>query len=339
MRESARLTIETPKLTRGWGARNRGLAMEHVKRMRSSARAFLAGLIDYAGLFPPAGLEMEPAARNYAAFRKGGDAWMLSRFICPASRLVELDVLADELFTGSAPWSFSVLPSAPGSEVLAASLPRDLETIGRFRDRHGDRVRPDLLEIRLSPASGDTPERLVSLIAEGPVPIASVFFEAAAGPAWRTRAAALIEQLAGREGAGFKMRCGGVIAEAYPDVDDVAFALTMCQRHGVAFKATAGLHHPLRHYREDLDIYEHGFLNLFGAGILLDTCGISEDETRRILSDSDVANFRFDETAFRYRGLVVSSEAITAARSRAVISFGSCSFDEPRADLRHLGIL
>ncbi len=307
--------------------------------MRSSAKAFLGGLIDYAGLFPPAGLEMEPAARNYAAYRQGGDAWMLSHFICPVSRLGELDALAGELFTGSEPWSLSLLPSAPGSAGLAASLARDLETIRRFREGHGDRVRPELLEIRLSPASGDTPERLMSRIAEGPVPIPSVFFEAAAGPAWRDRAATLIEQLAGRNGAGFKMRCGGVTAEAYPDVEDVAFALTMCRRHGVALKATAGLHHPLRVYRGDLDVYEHGFLNLFGAGILLDSCGIDEDETRRILSDTEAANFRFDENAFRYREFVVPSKAITAARSRAVISFGSCSFDEPRADLRRLGIL
>jgi hypothetical protein len=37
----------------------------------SSLRAFLAGIIDYAGLFPPAALEMSSAVHAYAEHRSG----------------------------------------------------------------------------------------------------------------------------------------------------------------------------------------------------------------------------------------------------------------------------
>ena len=55
-----------------------------------SVIALLDALIDYAGLFPPAGLGMREAVRNYATNREGPYSWALARFICPASRLREL---------------------------------------------------------------------------------------------------------------------------------------------------------------------------------------------------------------------------------------------------------
>ena len=51
--------------------------------------ALLDGLIDYAGLFPPAKLPMGDAVRNYAAYLRSEHEWMLGRFICPVSRLEE----------------------------------------------------------------------------------------------------------------------------------------------------------------------------------------------------------------------------------------------------------
>ena len=50
------------------------------------------GLIDYAGLFPPAALAMDDAVGRYARPTGAGrDAWMLGRFIVPASRLGEFE--------------------------------------------------------------------------------------------------------------------------------------------------------------------------------------------------------------------------------------------------------
>jgi hypothetical protein len=42
------------------------------------------------------------------------------------------------------------------------------------------------------------------------------------------------------------------------------------------------------------------------------------------------------ETGFSWKGYYATTEAIRSARQVVVTSFGSCSFDEPRDDLRGL---
>src|SRR5688500_16711219 len=80
-------------------------------------RAFLAELIDDAGLFPPASLSMDAAVEQHVASRAGPFHWMLGRFICPASRLPELakHLVADER------WRLSVIADLPPAETSAAT--------------------------------------------------------------------------------------------------------------------------------------------------------------------------------------------------------------------------
>src|SRR5271154_2009055 len=67
-----------------------------------SAAALLRGLIDYAGLFPPASCGMATAVANYEAYLRSEDAWMLGRFIVPVARLGEVEQ------------AVGALPHAPG---------------------------------------------------------------------------------------------------------------------------------------------------------------------------------------------------------------------------------
>ena len=69
--------------------------------MQAPVQEFLANIIDYAGLFPPAKLPMEEAFANYLRYRSGAMSWMLSRFICPARRLEEVQVLSRNLPEGA----------------------------------------------------------------------------------------------------------------------------------------------------------------------------------------------------------------------------------------------
>ena len=79
----------------------------------AALRTLVAGVVDYAGLFPPAGLDMPAAVRHYAECRVGDDAWMLGRFVVQAARLDE--------------WE-SAVAALPHSEALpwngARSFPR-----------------------------------------------------------------------------------------------------------------------------------------------------------------------------------------------------------------------
>lgn len=62
--------------------------------MRDDARrALLERLIDHAALFPPASMGMDEALAEDRAARASAWSWMVDRFVCPASRLGELDGL------------------------------------------------------------------------------------------------------------------------------------------------------------------------------------------------------------------------------------------------------
>ena len=81
-----------------------------------SLRALLHGLIDYAGLFPPARLDMQSAVANYARYLEGNRAWMLGRFVVPSSRLEEFERAAAALLPkvrDVEPWALALLGEDP----------------------------------------------------------------------------------------------------------------------------------------------------------------------------------------------------------------------------------
>jgi hypothetical protein len=178
----------------------------------AALRALLERLIDHAALFPPAAMPMEEALSEDRAARESDYAWMIDRFVCPASKLGELDGL-----------------DAPVSVVLDAELDSPAAAI----------------ELRLSEPKPDpreligTAERLRGLSPE-------VYFELLLAERWRDDVPAAIGSVAA-VGGRVKLRCGG---ELVPSIEQVALVLAACREAGVVMKATAGLHHPLRRGEE-----------------------------------------------------------------------------------------
>jgi hypothetical protein len=160
----------------------------------------------------------------------------------------------------------------------------------------------------------------------------NIFWEASADAATKT-----IEALAG-SGVGFKLRTGGVTADAFPTGAQIARALVTAARHRVPIKFTAGLHHPILKFHDSVGTKMHGFLNVLGAGVLAAEHRWSEAQTQEMLAEEDAASFVFDEEMFRWRDWKISTAQITQRR-QLVTSLGSCSFDEPCEDLRALGLL
>lgn len=244
-----------------------------------SLRTLLTGLIDYAGLFPPAALTMQDAVRNYARYRHGELAWALGKFVVQQERAKEVP----------AEFPLSILGI---DEVKAASVD-DLEAIAN--NAHGRIVYVEITDL------------------------------------------SLFDALRGR-GLRAKIRTGGLTEDAFPTPQRIAAFLRACKERGVAFKATAGLHHPLRCVRPLT--YEpnaptglmHGFINVFLAAAML-------DDAEAILEERDASAFAFDDDGATWRDRRVSTEALASLRRDFAISFGSCSFEEPIADLRALGWL
>ena len=239
-----------------------------------SLRTLLDGLIDYAGLFPPAALSMQDAVRNYARYREGEYAWALGRFVVPKERVKEV------------PPEFQL--SVLGVHEVKASSVEELDGVvpGAF--------------VELS----DT---------------------------------ALIPELKKR-GLRAKIRTGGITADAFPTPEGVARFIRACRDAGVAFKATAGLHHPLRCIKPLT--YEpnaptgtmHGFVNVFLAAAFV-------DDAEEVLADGDAASFSFDDGGASWRHRRIGTDDLAAMRANFAVSFGSCSFEEPIADLKELGWL
>ncbi len=309
--------------------------------MFASLRALLTGLIDYAGLFPPARLSLDQAIRNYARYRQEDDAWMLGRFIMPAPRLEDLEPYHEELFRIDPPFVFSVLGRGGGNLTeFLTNLRDDLRDIAAFRKRHAGRVTVDVLETRLPPDLIDPrlPESALSLFKTLRVFSAVDLFPFCESPG---RPEELLEQLAQLPGerVGFKLRCGGLEASAFPSSEQIAAALLSCLDAGVPFKATAGLHHPLPRFDASVQARMHGFVNVFLAGVLAHSGNLNAAQLRLLLDDDRANQFSFTHKGAIWRKHRTTTAEIAAARREFVMSFGSCSFEEPCADLRSLGWL
>ena len=99
------------------------------------------GLIDYAGLFPPASLDLTSALDEYGAYLPSADSWMLGRFIIPAVDLSKLPIL-------SAAWRFSVLGrNGKDADEFMRNLEVDLADIQAFRQTQP--ATTDIFEVRL----------------------------------------------------------------------------------------------------------------------------------------------------------------------------------------------
>jgi hypothetical protein len=317
--------------------------------MVAGLRALLAGVIDYAGLFPPASLPLEQAFANYIRYRQSSDSWMLGRFVCPAARLPELRPLVAALDPKTGLIPLTVL--GQGGKALrdfVAVVCGDLKQMLTFRQECGGHASIEVLDLRL-PNEFAEPERMKDLRSLLPGPRAvlrkeglsleATFFEIDSGSDWRDRLDLLVRTLNEANGQlGFKLRCGGQTAAAFPSAEDVAFAITACRESQVPLKFTAGLHHPHRHFDASVQTTMHGFLNVFGAAVLAHAHCFDRNQLQTILLDEQPSNFHFSEDGFQWRDQHATVVQIEAAR-RYVVSFGSCSFDEPVADLHRLGLL
>jgi hypothetical protein len=147
------------------------------------------------------------------------------------------------------------------------------------------------------------------------------------------------QALPARSEMGLKMRCGGAEPEDVPSVAHAARLITACRDASIPFKATAGLHHPVRHYDDGLDTEMHGFLNVFGGAVLAEEHELSTDDVQALLSEETANNFRFEKESFSWRNLSASLDDIRHTRDTLALSFGSCSFEEPVDHLRDLDLL
>jgi hypothetical protein len=304
-----------------------------------AVRLLLDSVLDYAGLFPPAKLDMPTTVANYARFRRSGEAWMLARLIVPVTQFPQFVDAADPLLPktadleGDEPWSMSVLVAPASDRQIVADLERIERFNARMEDREFSRAHGraviDTIETKAA-----TPHEIDRALEYVPDDIYA-YFEVPVDGDIR----GLVTTMASLD-TGAKIRTGGLTPDAHPTPAQVARFLKVCRAAEVPFKATAGLHHPCRHLAKDVGCMQFGFLNVFVAGCLLwQDDAMSEAEIESVLVEENARAFDFTPTGLAWRRRFLKFDEIAAARERFAHSFGSCSFDEPVADLRALGLL
>ncbi|MEA2001264.1 MAG: hypothetical protein U9N84_05180 [Actinomycetota bacterium] len=306
-------------------------------------RALFADLIDYAGIFPPASLSLTEAVAEYRRARSGPHGWLLGRFLCPTSRLEDLAAhLTASMQADEAPWRVSAIFDEPlGPAAMHTSV------FERYMD---PAATVELIEAKTprETADGRTVEDAIVLLA--PVAIAATsispsvtpFLEIGRGDGWESgfpNALQAISRLSLERlrPIGAKLRTGGLIADAFPSPEQVALFIESCVQHDVPLKATAGLHHPFRHYDKELDVMRHGFLNLLAAAAL-SRDGVGRDTLVAVINEQDPDALRASPAGLRWRDHLVGTP--TLRKTRALFrGYGSCDFDKPIADLDELRML
>lgn len=298
--------------------------------MDNPLHIIMTGVIDYAGLFPPAGLDMPNAVLNFAKYHEYAQRDWLGRFVVPVGRLAEFQ----EAYSHVAYAMNGSSEGWPLSALAGEDLATDLKAINAFNSRAegGEGVFIDSIEIKVRAT-----EEIIPAMEKVPGALMP-YFEIPVGGDTE----ALIARI-GQAGGRVKVRTGGLTGDLFPSSGDLARILMACSRHRVAFKATAGLHHPFRSVNRLT--YEagsgsarmHGFLNLFVAAAFARN-GASAEEVAELLDEEAPGAFAFDD-GVKWRGRKLGILQLRAARERFAISFGCCSFEEPIQDLQGMGML
>lgn len=299
----------------------------------ATLRSFLTGIIDYAGLFPPAQLDMQAAVSNYAEYRAGKDRELLGRFVVPASRLAEFGDASRGVLDrgdGSVPWCLSVIVDGDIAEAR--------KTILAFTSAHmswseAGHALCDAVEVRAR-----TEQDVSEATAAFPQPIRRFFEVESIGGARN-----LLRAVAARHG-GAKIRTGGVTQDAFPGSEWVARFIDACNELSVPFKATAGLHHavcgsyPLTYETGSARGSMYGFINVFLASAFI-RAGVGEADAREILEEQSADAFSMHDGGLTWRSHHLSRDDLRTTRDKLFLSFGSCSFTEPVDEARALGFI
>ena len=286
-----------------------------------SVETLVAGLVDYAGLFPPAAKSMRDAVDDHARYVRGADRAMLGRFVVPVARLAEFAAACEALSpeaspSTDAPWRLAVLAGVEDAPALAAFAHPGVVI--------------DTIEAKAATVDG------IAALAAALGARYTVYVELPV----QEDPSALIAAV-GAHGLRAKLRTGGITHDAFPAPAAVLRFLAACAAQGVPFKATAGLHHPLRGeypltYAPDAPRGTmYGFLNIFLTAALL-RAGASPEAVAPLLEERDSRAIEMTDDAIVWRGHRLSRAALAAARDTFAGSFGSCSFEEPVHDLATL---
>ena len=291
--------------------------------MTPAFKYFTRGIMDYAGLFPPARLELAAALAEYEGWKSGPRSWLVSTFIIPAHMLGQLDQDGDFPLSVILPHPIPVdledrlAPFAHRIRALETRLPSELTTQAQIRE-----YAAELLD-QAARAGLSAPR----LFVESPDPgLDAIVTLGCVRPELEAALA-------------FKLRCGGEDPDAVPPPELVAELIWACRDADLPLKFTAGLHQPFSSDASAEETFHYGFINVFSAALLAFGTQIPLAEIQDCLTDPDPGHFTFVPTHFFWKSRSLDLEALQISRTQSVLGFGTCSVAEPVDALVQLGLM
>ena len=283
--------------------------------MPPESPAFLDALVDDAAIFPPGNVPLDQAVKEHREHRAAPYAALVGGFVVSDTRLADLAPLA----VADRPLDLNVVVTG-GAGALEPAV--------RWARADGLRLRALEIALRDGGGLGDDLARNASRVVAMVDNLRSemgddveVYVEPprralAADQAWL----AALDEIS-MAGLRLKFRTGGVTADAFPSVAELASCIDAALDRETPFKCTAGLHDAVRHTDPETGFEHHGFLNVLLA-------------TRTALDGGDVeAALSSTEPATQ----LPAPEACASAR-RWFTSFGSCSVLDVHEDLVDLDL-
>ena len=333
--------------------------------MKASLQKFMDELIDYAGLFPPAELPLGEAIHEYISHVSDKERWMLGRFIIPISQLDDLGKFIAK-FDKIGILRLSVLGAQTTTEEeFLEQTKNEVSIINEYRKKHEGKVTIEVIETKLpsQTPSKKVMTKVVNLLNKNSLehyhefpelPYVGINYATNEDEGdWDEKITPTIKIISKLENTGIKMRCGGIVKDAFPSVEQVAAMIQNCSIYQVPIKFTAGLHHPLRHHSNEYNTEMHGFINMFSASAFASTFPKPNNEQEKfrmftllshMIDCQNESDFKFEDNKMTWKvgddrdsRFEISKETIVKSRENMAISFGSCSFQEPIDDLKQLG--
>ncbi|CAN5370804.1 hypothetical protein BH11ARM1_BH11ARM1_02300 [soil metagenome] len=285
--------------------------------MQQSLEFLLEGVIDYAGLFPPAKL---PVAEAYAEYLSVHDHWIVNRFVCSTADLIHLR-REIELNKPSVPLEIVAIGKASTDDATwEDALEHDAVAMTSFNEKLEGLASIEAYEIRIP-----SHENLVKCVRDlRGFEEAEVFVELPPTEDISQAVAALVDS----DWLYAKFRTG----PAKPSAESVAAFMHEAISFDLPLKLTAGLHHPFT-------TPEHfGFLNVLIAACLIYAEDLPRSQAARLLAEEDPKAFSFNTQELSWRGVSANIEAIRETRD-LFVGFGSCSVSEPLDEMESLGLM
>jgi hypothetical protein len=262
-------------------------------------------LIDDAAVFPPGNASIPDALASHTGHRAAWYAELVGPLLLPASALARL----------------------AGAELPRIGVIGDTGLAGVHAAFEAARDRWTQFEIAVAKRGEDPQPGLRRLLGEvGMGPDIDVYAELPLTWGLLDALDTLATERAGGARVAPKFRTGGLAAELFPTPIELAAVICACRDRELPFKLTAGLHHGVRHTDPETGFTHHGFLNVLAASLAA-ADGTEVADVAELLGSTDPIP------------IVEVVRGRLADRRPLWIGFGSCSIDEPLADLATLGLL